>query len=67
MKACADRLRELGYPECDESNVLNELIYARFARDMIEGTIDDVGEHSAAGRVCRELIETIDGNLRVIR
>lgn len=36
IKAGVKNLREFGYPDCDESNILTDQIYSSFFRSMLE-------------------------------
>lgn len=59
VKLCADRLREFGYPDCNERNVLTDYIYSAFAVKILEETIGDAGAGSVIGSACKEVLDEI--------
>lgn len=57
IKAGVQNLREFGYPECDEKNILTDQIYAAFFRSMLE---ENKGK---AGKAVDAAIESLLGRL----
>ncbi|MBT8448969.1 MAG: hypothetical protein KJO69_04730 [Gammaproteobacteria bacterium] len=52
-------LKEFGYPQVDEKNILNNTVYSAFFLSMLE---ENVGTDSRVDEVLKELIEEINEN-----
>lgn len=56
IKAGVDNLQEFGYPECNSTNILTDLVYSKFFINMLE---ENKGYSGNIDKVIDELITEI--------